>query len=71
MPAHTGIFGRVTVRITLTPNGDIANVELLTGAKDRTLSDEVVFAARATTYPFPPPKSIPVDRIFLVTYIYE
>ena len=71
MPPHTGIFGRVTVRIILNQNGDVTEVQMLSGAKEPSLGQEVVFAARATTYPFPPANSLSVDRIFFITYIYN
>ncbi len=71
MPPHSGRFGRVTVRITLDLNGNVTDVQVVKSSKFAQIDQEVVFAARQTTYPFPPPNSIPIDRIFQVTYIYN
>ncbi len=71
MPPHSGRFGRVTVRIVLDLNGNVTDVQVVRSSKFPQIDQEVVFAARQTTYPFPPPNSIPVDRIFQVTYIYN
>ncbi len=71
MPPHSGLFGRVTVRIILDTNGNVTDVKIVKSSKIAGIDQEVVFAARQTTYPFPPPNSIPIDRIFQVTYIYN
>ncbi len=71
MPPHSGRFGRVTVRIILDLNGNVTDVQVVKSSKFAQIDQEVVFAARQTTYPFPPPNSIPIDRIFQVTYIYN
>lgn len=71
MPQLTGALGRVTVRILLSESGNVVEVKLLSGAKDPSLSQDVVFAAKQTSYPIPPAGSNLADRTFMVTYIYE
>ena len=71
MPGHRGVFGRVTVRILLTPNGDVKDVQLVSGAADPTIAQEVIFAARQTTYPIPPAGATPADLQFLISYTYN
>ncbi|MBA2125227.1 energy transducer TonB [Hyphomicrobium methylovorum] len=71
MPQLTNTYGRVTVRIFLTESGDVQEVRLLAGAKDPSLNQDVVFAARQTSYPIPPAGSNKADRTFMVTYIYD
>ena len=71
MPELYDTFGRVTVRITLKENGDVADVQVVQPSNVANLDQYVVFAARQTTYPFPPPNSVPADRIFNVRYIYH
>lgn len=71
MPQLTDVLGRVTVRILLTQTGNVAEVRLLYGAKDTSLNQSVVFAARQTSYPIPPTGSNVADRTFMVTYIYD
>jgi TonB family protein len=71
MPQLTGALGRVTVRILLSENGNVIEVRMLAGAKDQSLNQDVVFAARQTSYPIPPAGSNEADRTFMVTYIYD
>ena len=71
MPQLNDVLGRVTVRIFLSETGNVVEVKLLAGAKDPTLSQDVVFAARQTSYPIPPAGSNVADRTFLVTYVYD
>lgn len=71
MPQLTGVMGRVTIRILLSETGNVVEVRLLAGAKDPTLSQDVVFAAKQTSYPIPPAGSNVADRTFMVTYIYD
>jgi periplasmic protein TonB len=70
MPPHRNIFGRVTVRFFLSANGDLVNLELLRSSGIASLDQEVMFAARTSTFPIPPKNSPPVDRTFTVTYVY-
>lgn len=71
MPQLRETLGRVTVRIILNENGNVKDVQITRPSPNSTLNQSVVFAARQTSYPFPPAGSIEVDRIFLVTYIYN
>ena len=67
----TGVREDVVVRILLNENSDVIDVKLLEGARDQSLNQEVIFTARQTTYPFPPPNSTQLDRTFVVTYVYR
>jgi TonB family protein len=71
MPQLTDVTGRVTIRILLSESGNVVEVRLLAGAKNSTLNQDVVFAARQTSYPIPPSGSNLADRTFMVTYIYD
>lgn len=71
MPQLTNALGRVTVRILLSESGNVVEVKLLSGAKDPSLNQDVVFAAKQTSYPIPPAGSNLADRTFMVTYIYD
>lgn len=70
MPVHERIYGRVTVRIFLSERGDLVDLQLLRGSGSSYLDQIVMFAARQTSFPFPPKASTAIDRIFTVTYIY-
>jgi TonB family protein len=63
--------GRVTVRIRLSQDGNLVEVRLARSSGDPALDQAVLFAVNQTSFPFPPPNSPPVDRIFLVTYVYD
>lgn len=65
------IRGRVTVRLVLTENGSLAKVEVLGSSGDGALVPNVVFSTKQTNFPIPPARSRDVDRIFLITYIYD
>jgi TonB family protein len=71
MPQLTEVLGRVTIRIFLTETGNVSQVRLLSGSKNSSLDQSVVFAARQTSYPIPPAGSNVADRTFMVTYIYD
>ncbi|RUP00653.1 energy transducer TonB [Hyphomicrobium sp.] len=71
MPQLTNTLGRVTVRILLSESGNVVDVKLLAGSKDSSLNQDVVFAAKQTSYPIPPAGSNLADRTFMVTYIYD
>ena len=71
MPPHSGLFGRVKVRFILDLNGNVTDVQVVQSSKIAQIDQEVVFAVRQTTFPFPPPNSIPADRTFQITYIYN
>ncbi len=71
MPQLRDTRGRVTVRIVLNTNGDVANVQVVRSANNASLDQSVVFATKQTSYPLPPHNSNDADRTFLVTYIYR
>ncbi len=71
MPQLSNTFGRVTVRIVITQNGNLAEVKVLRASNVAGLDQSVMFATKQTSYPFPPPNSIDDDRVFVVTYIYR
>ena len=71
MPQLREVLGRVTVRITLNDNGNIVDVQVVRPSNLADVDQAVVFAARQTSYPLPPPNSVPADRSFVVTYIYK
>lgn len=71
MPSLGEIYGRVTVRIILQPNGNVADVQVIRPSGRPGIDPYVVFAAQHAAYPFPPPNSKDVDRVFVVTYIYN
>ena len=71
MPPHRSIFGRVTVRFSLSANGDLVNLELVKSSGIPSLDQEVMFAARSSVFPIPPKNAPPVDRMFMVTYVYS
>jgi len=71
MPQLMDVQGRVQVRILLSESGNVVSVDLVRGATNSSLNQNVVFAARQTSYPIPPVGSNLADRTFLVTYIYD
>jgi TonB family protein len=71
MPQLSNTLGRVTVRIFLSDSGNVMSVKMLAGSKDSSLNQDVVFAAKQTSYPIPPAGSNEADRTFMVTYIYD
>ena len=71
MPQLRDTRGRVTVRIILNNNGNVVEVQVIRSSNRSDLDQGVMFAAKQTSYPFPPPNSNDADRTFLVTYIYE
>lgn len=70
MPPPRGIMGRVTVRLILTPNGDLKEVRVLDPSRT-VLDQSVVFATQQTYFPLPPHKSTVADRTFVITYVYR
>jgi len=71
MPPPRGIFGRVTVRMLLTENGDLGEVLVLAPSGRPGLDQSVVFAAKQTYFPLPPYNATVADRTFTITYIYR
>jgi periplasmic protein TonB len=70
MPASS-VLGRVTVRFLISQTGNLAEVRLISGGSDPILSQNVVFAVKQSSFPFPPPGATEVDRTFQVTYVYH
>jgi protein TonB len=70
MPPPRGTFGRVTVRLILTQNGDLAEVRVLAPSGTQ-LDQSVVFATKQTYFPLPPYNSTDADRTFTITYVYR
>ncbi len=71
MPQLRETRGRVTVRIILNNNGNVVDVQVVRSSSRLDIDQAVMFAAKQTSYPFPPPNSNDADKTFLVTYIYE
>ncbi|MDX2309459.1 MAG: TonB family protein [Hyphomicrobium sp.] len=71
MPQLSNTRGRVTVRITIDMNGNLANTEVLKPSLVDGLDQSVIFATRQSSFPFPPANAKPVDLVFIVTYIYR
>ena len=71
MPPGSGVLGRVTVRLKLDDNGNLAEVIVLRPAEDPLLTQSVVFSVRQASFPFPPVGATLADRMFMVTYIYH
>lgn len=71
LPRPRDVTGRVTVRFLLSPEGNLIEVQLLRSAGIPLLDQEVVFSVKQASFPFPPRNAPPVDRTFLVTYIYN
>ncbi|MFM9848284.1 MAG: cell envelope integrity protein TolA [Hyphomicrobiaceae bacterium] len=71
MPGLRDTVGRVTVRLFLSQNGNLEDVQLVNSAGNANLDQSVVFAVKQASFPIPPARSTPIDRTFLVTYIYQ
>ncbi len=71
MPQLSNTFGSVKVRIVLNQNGNVEDVQVILPSNVAGLDQSVAFAVKQTSFPFPAPNSLPVDRIFQVTYIYH
>lgn len=71
LPQSREFIGRSTIRITLDTMGNQIEVKLVSGSGNDAFDQAVQYAAKQTNYPFPPSGSRPVDRIFVVTYIYR
>jgi periplasmic protein TonB len=71
MPDMSSTRGRVPVRLVVSQNGNLAELRLARSSGNPLLDQAVMFAVQQTSFPFPPPNAPPIDRTFLVTYIYE
>ena len=66
-----GTFGRVTVRLVLNNNGDLAEIQVLEPSGKPGLDQNVVFSTKQAYFPLPPNGSTVIDRTFLITYVYR
>lgn len=71
MPSPRGLAGRVTIRLLLSENGNLVDVQLIRSAGEAVLDQSVVFAVKQSSFPIPPGGATLTDRTFLVTYIYN
>jgi protein TonB len=71
MPVPRDALGRVTVRLLLSETGNLTQAQLVRSSGDPILDQNVVFAARQSSFPIPPAGATLADRTFLVTYIYR
>ena len=71
MPESRGTRSRLTVRLTLNEKGNLAEVRLVHASSDPMLDQNVMFAVKQSNFPIPPGSLKPVDRIFMVTYVYN
>jgi outer membrane biosynthesis protein TonB len=71
MPSPNGTLGRVTVHLLLSDKGNLAELQLVRGAADPILTQNVMFAVRQASFPLPPVGATRSDRSFLVTYVYH
>ena len=71
MPDLDPMRGSVTVRLLLSQDGNLVEVQLVRSSGDPKMDQYVMFAVRQSSFPFPPPNAPPVDRTFVVTYIYR
>ncbi len=71
MPGLRNTVGQVTVRLSISQNGNLEEVQLLRSGGNAQLDQSVVFAVKQASFPFPPARSTSSDRTFVVTYIYQ
>jgi protein TonB len=71
MPDLDSERGSVTVRLLLSQDGNLVEVQLVRSSGNPIMDQNVMFAVRQSNFPFPPPNAPPVDRTFVVTYIYR
>jgi TonB family protein len=71
MPQLRDTHGRVTVRIKLDKDGSLVATEIVRPSNIGGLDQNVVFATRQSSFPFPPRNANDADLTFLVTYIYR
>jgi protein TonB len=71
MPVAGDTVARVTVRLFLSETGNLTQLQLVRSSGDPILDQNVMFAARQSSFPIPPAGATLADRTFLVTYIYR
>jgi TonB family protein len=64
-------LGQITIRLLLSETGNIVEVRLVRSGGDPIMDQNVVFAAKQSSFPIPPAGATVVDRTFLVTYVYR
>jgi protein TonB len=64
-------LGQITIRLFLSETGNIVEVRLVRSGGDPIMDQNVVFAAKQSSFPIPPAGATVVDRTFLVTYVYR
>jgi protein TonB len=65
------VLGQVTIRLFLNEHGNIGEVRLLRSSSNPIMDQNVVFAAKQSSFPIPPAGATVADRTFVVTYIYR
>lgn len=70
MPKLTNVVCRITLRLKLSPNGELS-VALTKKSPDDALNQQMVSAAKRAILPKPPLGFTDADRTFIVTYVYE
>jgi periplasmic protein TonB len=71
MPQLRDTRGRVTVRLKLDKDGGLVSTEVMRPSSVAGLDQNVVFATRQASFPFPPRNANSADLTFLITYIYR
>jgi protein TonB len=71
MPVAGDTVARVTIRLFLSETGNLTQLQLVRSSGDPILDQNVMFAARQSSFPIPPAGATLADRTFLVTYIYR
>jgi TonB family protein len=71
MPVAGDTVARVTIRLFLSEHGNLTQLQLVRSSGDPILDQNVMFAARQSSFPIPPAGATLADRTFLVTYIYR
>lgn len=71
MPHLRESTGRVTVRIKLDTNGNLASTTVVRPSRVAGMDQSVVFATHQSSFPLPPLNANAADLTFIVTYIYR
>ena len=64
-------LGQVTIRLFLSETGNLLEARLIRSGGDPIMDQNVVFAAKQSSFPIPPNGATVADRTFLVTYVYH
>ena len=71
MPDSRGKVLRLTVRVILNAQGNLAEARVVTSSGYPMLDQDVLFSIKQSNFPIPAAGLKPVDWIFVVTYIYR